>query len=212
MTTPPAPALRSRLQPLVARWRTLPRTAHWAIIAALAIGAYFGIVEPVLNYTNKLDAAADLAELKLREYDRQEASRAEALDRIAIGSAAFGEVQIPAKDPNLVSRISDQIAAILNDHGVVEWNVQTLRGSPVGRTILPALYRPDTEELQRIVFTVTLTDRTATVLSVITELERIPEITAISSAQLRRAEKGKDRISATLNPEVWVIVPREASR
>jgi len=210
--TTDTPKARSGLAPLVARWRSLPRVARWVILAGLGIGAYYGIVEPVLDMTNKADAAADLAALQLREYDKQEASRAEAQARIAIGSTSFGEVALPTKDANLVSRISDQIAAILNDHGVTEWNVQTLRGSPLGRAVLPSLFRPDTEELQRVVFTVTLSDRTATVLSVIADLERIPGIAAISSAQLRRTEKGKDRIAATLSPEVWVIVPREASR
>lgn len=207
MTTAPA-----QTHPVMARWRALPRSAKWGAMGLGFLLAYFVIVDPLLAFTNKLDAAADVAQIQLREYDRQEASRAEALDRIAIGSAAFGSVEIPAKDSSRVTKVSDQIGAILNDHGVKEWNVQTARGSPLGRALLPALYRPDSEELQKVTFTVTLTDRQATVLSVIAELERIPEIAAINSVQLRRAEKGKDRISATLSPEVWIIVPREASR
>lgn len=207
MTTEPV-----RTHPAIARWQALPRTAKWAIFAAIGMGLYFGVVELALDQTNKLDSAADLAALKLREYERQEASRAEALDRIAVGSAAFGSVQVPAKDSTRVTKVSDQIGTILTDHGVTEWNVQTARGSPLGRALLPSLYRPDVEELQKVVFTVTLTDRQATVLAVIADLERIPEIAAINTATLRRAEKGKDRISATLSPEVWVVVPREASR
>jgi hypothetical protein len=196
----------------LARWKSLPRAAKWAVYGGLFVAAYFAVVQPVLDKTNALSAAADLAALQLRQYDTQEASRAEALARIAMGASAFGPVTLPAKDPTRVSSVSDAIARVLGDRGVVEWNVQTQRSSALGRGVLPGLIKPDTEELQRVVFTVTLTDRTATVLGVIADLERMPEIATIGQVQLRRAEKGKDRISATITPEVWVIVSREGAR
>ena len=200
------------LERLRDRWRTLPRAAKWLVYGGVFVGGFFAVILPILDATNALTARADLAALQLRQYDTQEASRAEAISRIALGTSAFGPVGVPAKDPALMTRVSDAIATILGERGVTEWNVQTQRGTPLGRAVLPGLYKPETEELQKVVFNVTLTDRTATVLGVIADLEQVPEITAIGQTTLRRADKGKDRIAATLTPEVWVIVPRENAR
>ena len=197
---------------LRARWRALPRAARWGIFAAAGIGAYFLIVEPLMESTASLSAKADNAARQLREYDRQKAARTEALAQIALGASAFGEVAVPSKDSRLVNQVQNQITRLLGDHGVTEYNLQQLRGNALGRGVLTGLIKPEAEELQRVQITVTLTDKTSTVLSVIADLERIPEISAFGQTQLRRLDKTKDRVQATVTPEVWVVVSREGAR
>ncbi len=197
---------------LAERWKGLPRAARWLLIAGVAIGGYLGVVDPLLASRQASAFAADRAARKLEDYARQSGRWEEAKRQIEFGARQFGEVRLPGSGRGMEAEASNRIRAALADRGIAEWDIQTARGVPLARGIPSELEGGEGEELQKVTFTVRLTDEPDVVAEVIAEIERMPEVTTIGQVQLRRLSGDEAMVQATLTPETWVLARREDRR
>jgi hypothetical protein len=194
------------------RWKALPRAAKWAIAASVIGGAYLGVIDPLLAARQASVFAGDRAARKLEDYTRRSSQFAEAKSKIEFGTKQFGDVALPASGRGAESVASNKIRAALADRGVSQWDIQTARGVQLARDVSEALAPGEGEELQKIVFTVNLTDEPDVVAEVIAEIEGMPEVTMIGAVSLRRLNNQENHVQATLSPETWVVVRREERR
>ena len=197
---------------LADRWRGLPRATQWLIIAGVGVGAYLGVIDPLLATRQASVFAADRAARKLEDYSRRSSQFEAAKRQIEFGTDQFGEVAPPSSARGAESIASNRIRAALSDRSVAEWDIQTARGVPLRGGAFDALATGEGEELQKVVFTVNLTDTPDVVAEVIAEIEAMPEVTTIGQVQLRKLNGTERHVQAMLTPETWVIVRREDGR
>jgi len=195
---------------LAQRWSKLPRAARWLVVFGLLVGFYFGVVEPLLTETAEANARADRAAGELEAFREQADSLEGAETTIKIGLTNFGLVEMPDAR---ATDASDRIDAVLRKCDVEDWSFQQQRGVPLGRDAAPGLVEdPDAEEVQRVVFNIQLTARADVVIDVIADLERSPELTAVGQIVLRRTDEERALVQANIQPETWIIVPKEGQR
>ncbi len=209
---------------LLDRWNSLSRAMRWAIAAAAVVGIYLGVVEPAIDYTNKLVGQADQAEAKLKNLSGQAALQNEAVAKLQRASRGMGRVTPPEllltsdqrrraeEEGNApltaAQRISDAqstINSVLDDLGARSIRISAGNRQSISSRDLPG-FEANRGELQRAVFDVSFTATPERVAEVITELERTPGITTLGEITLRRVDNGGARlVQAELAPEVWVV-------
>lgn len=193
------------------RWRGLPRSMRWLVLAGAVVVGYLGVVDPMLAARQEANVSADRSAARLQEFARQSNRLQGAGAEIARGTSRFGAVGVPGRDSGTVSAASRKIREALTDRGIEEWNIQTQRASELPR-VLEDLLEDESDELQRVTFNVTLTDEPEVVVAVLSEIERMPEVTTIGRLEIRRASGEEGRVTATLYPETWTIVRRGEGR
>jgi hypothetical protein len=198
---------------LLQMFRSLPRAAQWGILAAVVFGGYFLVVEPILDITNRHDAAADAIEINLRRTG--ELSGEDSDDGRLLVSALknFGRPHLPnAREtrPEAIQRVVDEI---LEDHGV-ETRTKNERNTTLTGDRARAIAGED--RLERFIVEVSFEADQATVAKIIADLEQSPVVSAVSRVKIDRtvvssrntdgAEAASGRVRATINAESWVLV------
>lgn len=197
---------------LITRYKAFPRSMRWLIVFAVFAGVYFVVIEPALNMMTEWNNAADRAAIALRRYEEQATARDAADTRIAIGVTRLGDVAMPNALRDRSNVLYTKIGSILDKHGVVRPSITQGRPIPLGKGVLAELVGAN-EEVQRLTFDVKLEGDPDTILKVIADLERTPEVTTLGTLQLRRTGKDDERkLQATLTPEAWVIAERGGRR
>lgn len=197
---------------VVARFRALPRAARWGLLFVAFVVAYFGVVEPVMDLTAKMNAAADRAGSRLATYSQQAKARRDQSNKIDLGVKRFGDVRLPDKDPKRSNEVFTKISDTLKARNISKPSITQNRGVSLGKDVLQELLEPN-QEVQRLVFELKLEGSPEDVAGVIADLERIPEVTSIGQVVLRRLGKEEERkLQATITPEVWIIAERGGRR
>jgi hypothetical protein len=197
---------------IVARFRSLPRAARWGLLFAAFVVAYFGVVEPVIDLTARLDAAADRAGSRLSTYSQQAEARKAQSDKLTLGVKRFGDVRLPDTDSKRANEVFSKISETLKARNISKPSITQNRGVPLGKDTLQGLLEPN-QEVQRLVFELKLEGSLEDVAGVIADLEKIPEVTSIGQVVLRRMGKEEERkLQATVTPEVWIIAERGGRR
>lgn len=197
---------------IVSKFKSLPRAARWGIGFVAFVVAYFGIVEPVIDLTSKLNAAADRDGSRLAAYSAQAQAREDQSNSLQIGLKRFGDVALPTTDTNRSNQVFTKISNTLKERNIAKPSITQSRGVSLGKDALLELLSPN-QEVQRLAFEIKLEGSPEDVAGVIADLERIPEITTISQVVVRRLGKEEDRkLQATITPEVWVIAERGGRR
>jgi hypothetical protein len=200
---------------LIAQFRALPRAARWALAATLAILAYFVVVEPTLDATNRLTARNDQLAAGLKQEAALKAADSPQGRAIADGQRSFGQPLLPtdkAATPDAIHRVVD---AVLTRHGVTK-RTKNERQIPIQGDNLTALLGPDAQRLtvDRLVLDVTFEATPETVAAIVAELEQAKEITAVARVEMRKAEAGRGAaaepapgrfVKATISPESWIV-------
>ncbi len=195
------------------RWMALPRAMKWAVLAGIGIFAYFLAVEPMLGLYERAVARgnADLVQLERLQARERELTQAQTL--IALGVTRYGDAALRTEVDS--GSVYQRLDSIFEAHGVRGYTIDSPRREQLEREIVSAIERVDPEaDPQRQVFTVRFTASPEEVYRVLADLETAPEITAISSVNLRRRDVGSDgarQLEAVLTPEVW-YVPRKVVR
>ena len=197
---------------IISRFRSLPRAARWGLGFVVFVVAYFGAVEPVIDTTARLNAAADRADSRLATYSAQAKAREAQSDKLLIGVKRFGDARLPDSDPKRSNEVFTKISDTLKTRNISKPSITQNRGVSLGKDVLLDLLGP-TQEVQRLVFELKLEGSPEDVIGVIADLERIPEVTTIGQVVLRRMGKEEDRkLQATITPEVWIIAERGGRR
>lgn len=195
---------------LLVWFHSLPRAARWGVTAALGVGVYFGVVEPLVDLTNRLNAEADVARLTIDRAVEQAARRKDADSTTSLSVSRFGQVELPAEF-QVVSRDLDRaIDSAFEGREVSGKRTSKRRPAPLGRDAMAGAL-PAGREVQRISAEMTFEASQETVAKVLADLERSPIITQVSDINLRLIPD-KKRVQATLVPEAWVFADKGGRR
>jgi hypothetical protein len=198
---------------LIQKFRALPRAAQWGTLAAIVFGGYFLIIEPVLDITNRHDAAADAIETNLRRTGEL-ASEDSDDGRVLVSALRnFGSPHLPNAPetrPESIQRVVDEI---LEDHGV-ETRTKNERNSPLTGDRARAVAADG--RIERYIVVVSFEADQATVAKIIADLEQSPVVSAVSSVKIDRTAVGSryaedaaaatGKVRATINAESWVLI------
>lgn len=191
----------------------LPRAARWAVLAAVVFGAYFLVVEPLLDLTNRHAAAADAIESNLRRAGELSSDDSDTGRIIATGIRAFGRPKLPTDPsarPEVIHRVVDDVLEL---HGV-ENRTKTERSSTLTGERARAL--AEGGRIERYIVEVSFDAPQEAVAGIIADLERSPEISAVSRVKIDRTavggrwgEESADEhgmVRATIAAETWVFI------
>lgn len=191
-------------------YRAMPRAVRWGVLFALGLGVYFGAVEPIIGFTQGIFDQADRNHYSIQDAVKRAEQREAADSQMATGVARFGEVHLPAEQSARSKELTDRIDAVMKSRGVSDWRLSTRRPTPLGRDVLSTVLSP-TQEVQRLVFEVTIEGPPDVVMGVLGDLEKSPEVVSIGEVTLRTIED-KKRVNAVLLPETWIIAEKGARR
>ncbi len=182
---------------------------RWAILFAAALGLYLLVVEPMLEHAAARSVAAERAAERLEEVRRQSGAIQEAEATIAMGVARFGGVLMPEAGSGRDRVVSEKIRRILADRGVRDSRISQQRGTELKGPAVQEMVGGDRYRVERVVFSVEVTDEAATVMGVLADVERLPEVAAIGEVTLRKVSRDEDRVQLVMSPEAWVLRERD---
>ncbi|GAB4543789.1 MAG: hypothetical protein Tsb0013_00290 [Phycisphaerales bacterium] len=195
------------MQGLLARWKRLSRAVQWSILALIGLGIFYAVVDPVTRWANDMNVIANDNAEKLARLQEQASKRSEATGVLRRNARVFGDVLPPGPLDERVQTASQRIDAILRGNNAGDLDFSTRSPVALGTRVLPGyVENPDNFELQRVTFDVSFTGTPETVVDILAQLERIPEITLIADLNLKRIDsRGARLVQADLAPEVWGI-------
>lgn len=193
---------------LVSRFKSLPRAARWLLLfLGLIVLPYFAVIEPALNLSADLASRADLLQASLRR-SADRAARAESAGQsMALGQARFGGVKFPG-DARQVEALSARIQEVIDTHKPSNWSQKTQQPALLGRDTMAGVLA-EGEQVQRVQVRLEFEATQTVTMNIIADLERAPEVYAISNVKLRRLEKdGRKIVAASLVLETWFVAAK----
>lgn len=189
---------------LLTRWNALPRAARWMILLLLALGAYFGVVEPALDWRARAALRADALEAGLRRGAERAAQDAAATSAIALAASRFGQPLPPAGEERLRA-LNDRVESIFRSASVTGLTIRSRTPSTLARDTSAGLAPPG-RQVQRIVLDIEFEAAPETAAEIIAALERAPEVAAVGRITMRRIDRDTSRrVAVSIAPEAWVI-------
>lgn len=190
---------------LLARLSTLPRVVRWALLAALALVAYFAVVEPVLDLTNTYNSRADKREAELRTYANQRTQRQAAENTIVLGVSRYGNVTPPGPAAARSQAFNMLITKVLDEQGISDPSVNT-KDQPMQGGPLTAVAAAD-ERLERLVSDIKFDGTPEQIMGVIAALEKSSDVSVISRVQISpgSADKSERLLKASIAVEAWQV-------
>ncbi len=187
-------------------YRGLPRAGRWGLCALAGLLAYFAVVEPVVDKTSTLNSRAQ--------------SRARAIAEVRSGGAAaaadlglrqFGVVEPPGDPRERAVAFDRRVLEVLDRHTVAR-HTSTTRTVPMTPGPLLTALATTNQKVDRRIREIQFEATPETLAAVIADLERSPEVAAVSRVQIRKSEEGGRTLRATVSAEAWTLVRKGASR
>ncbi len=189
---------------IIDKIKSLPRAARWGLIALVAFGVYFLVVERVLDRINAAGSKADdrIGALLSLSHDPSQTSD------IDLGIRKFGVVALPGEAAARSVAFNRRVVEVLAKHKIKNSSTSG-RTMPMAAGPLKDAYGEERVErlVQEIQFDATPEDISA----VIADLESSPEVAAVSRIQIRRGSKEDTAarlLKATIGVEAWVLGKR----
>jgi hypothetical protein len=193
---------------LLASIRAMPRALQWGLAAVIGLIVYFAAVEPALEARAGLAGEADRkadALLALAHGTRES-------DEIALGIRRFGSVAPPGDPRERADAFNRRVNDILDTHKVTD-RTGTTRTIPLAQGPLSSALEAGGQRVDRVVRELQFEASPETLAAVVAELERSPEVAAISKVQARKADEESGRVLRTiLTVEAWVLARKGAAR
>lgn len=191
---------------MVHKFKALPRMVKWVIAAGVILIAYFAVFEPVLGIGAKWRTRAAALESALAR-DHELASDDGDGRMIQQGQKIFGRPQMPGVKETTPESLYRLVNSILEAHGVTERSISE-RSVPLTGDQAQAL---GVGTITRLILDVSFETDSVTVVSIISELERSKEVSAIGRVKIDKsalrsgsgADDGNDLVRATIAPEAW---------
>lgn len=196
---------------LLARFRELPRALQWAMYGLLAMGAYFGVVEPLLDRTGEMGGRASALEASLRTYAASKGKLDAAVSTTKGGERVFGEIALPAELSKRSTEFSSAIDEIMRRHSIQ--NVTSgSRNTVLEKGPLVEYFRAGNQQrVEKLVKDLTFLATPEQFAAALADLEREPLVTTISRVGVRQTD-GQDRFNRMLRvniaAESWVVVKK----
>ncbi len=191
---------------LLETYRSLPRAARWGVAAVGAVLGYFVVVEPVVDTTLSLNARADARAEAIREVRIEGAS-----ESTALGLRMHGQVDLPGDARERAVAFDRRVLAVLESHAVKD-HTSTTRTVPLTTGPLLAALAPTNQRVERRIREVQFEASPEALSGVLADLERTPEVAAVSRVQIRKGDDGGRAIRATVAVETWVLTKKGTSR
>lgn len=181
----------------------LPRSGRWLLWAAIGIGAYFVLVEPVVDATVSASERANAMAARIRAVRAMGEQAKEDEQIIAIGSRLHGPIEPPGPRSERATALNRAVDGALREAGVSGARTQTteqnLADGPATR------YYGGRSSLVKLVSTVSFDASPEAFSQVLGSLEADPDVAAVTRVVVRRAEDGSRQVSATLTVEAWAL-------
>lgn len=184
--------------------RDLPRMWKWIIAAAVLALAYLGVINPVLSRIESLQAKADAMQRAIAR-DRELGTINGDGWTIESGQAAFGKPNRPGDGVVTPESFTRVVNAVLSSHGVFDRSISE-SSVPLSGDTAAAL---DVGEIKRLILQVSFEADAETVIGVLADLEKRPEVAAVSrvrleSAAIRNLDADEHAVRATISTEGWI--------
>lgn len=181
----------------------LPRSVRWLVLAGLGIGAYFLIVEPVIDSTVEANGNADAMAARIQAVNAMGQRARGHQQVIAVGSRLHGEVELPGPRSERATALNRAVDRALRDAGVSGARTQTteqnLADGPATQ------YFGGRGSLVKLVSTLSFDASPEAFSMVLGALEANSDVSAVTRVIVRRADDGSRQVSATLTVEAWAL-------
>ncbi len=197
-----APSLWSRV-------RALPFVVKCALGAVLVAGAYFGVVEPVLEKSGEMGGKASALEASLETYAQSKAKLDAAADAVKLGERQFGVLAVPEDPSKRSTEFSSAVDEVMKKHSI-DGVTSSNRNTPVDKGPLVTQLAA-TNRVEKIVKDLTFLATPEQLAGALSDLEKEPLVTSISRVSARQSD-GQERFDRKLRcsvvVETWVIVKK----
>jgi hypothetical protein len=195
---------------LLARYHALPRTMRWLLWTAAVLVLYFAVIEPYV-ITKPAALRAKAGETETRLVSLQKEAESGQAHVVANAIARFGPIDPPSNEPERATLLFNRkVAETLEKHGIKKYTSPN-RSTNMERGPLVRAVSSD-ERVERRIADIQFDASPEEITGILADLERSPEITAVSKIQLRRADGGGRTLHATLTAEAWVITRKKTAR
>lgn len=190
-------------------WRGTSPVIRWSLVAGVTIlGGYFALT-PVWNKIASLDRRGDMLESALNR--REGFATDKSIDGAVIAGTLekLGAPSMPGKlKAAAFARVVD---GVLSRNKVEDRNV-TERKVRLAREATDTLAMGN---IDRLILEVTFEATPETVAAILSELEKAPEVAAVSRVRIDKSvlrDEGAQLVRATITPEAWVLASDTSDR
>jgi hypothetical protein len=193
---------------LSSAFSALPRAGRWAVAGSLVLIAYFAAVEPGLETLNRLSVSADKRRLELAAFSTDQRTGDDTAAAVALGISRYGEVAMPGDEETRIDAFNRRIADVLSRHGVKDQKATARRASLPKGPLLSALGAG--AAITRHTSDLTFEATPEQISGIIADLEKTPEVAAVSRVQLRRVDEQERArlLRANISVETWFTARR----
>ncbi len=185
---------------LLALYHRLPRAGRWLVWGLSMVLGYFLVAEPAVDRYNRLSLRADERATALAALNRPDPASEQA---IALARRRFGAVALPGEPGTRVPVLNEKIREVLEGQGVRDYTKSSKTAQLTVGPLVNAL--PRERRIVRLVQEVEFTGTPEQVAAIVADLERVPEVAAVSRVTIRRApeDAGPRMVQAIIAAEAW---------
>ena len=189
---------------LLTTFKQMPRAGQWTTLALVGLVAYFAVIEPTVEKIGKLGGRAESRRAELVAFEKEQQTGDNARSRVALGVSRYGEVLWPGDPESREAAFNRKIAEVLSRHGIKDQRATTRSSSLSKGPLLEAMGQG--AAVSRQISDLQFEATPEQVSGIVADLERTPEVAAVSRVQLRRVDE-QDRarlLRANISVETWV--------
>lgn len=180
---------------IIAQYESLPRAGKWLIIFLGVLIAYFAIVEPVMNLTDRFNNEADKAAIAIDRYADTDSDDA---GIIRTGQQRWGAVSPPGRDESAVLDAKVDITKVLEKYNLTRQVNITQRQSQKVRTDRANANVSYTRGPIEIKFTA----KPHIATEVLAQIEALPSVAQVAQVRLRKLTD-RPEVEATFVADAW---------
>lgn len=190
---------------LLARFRALPVAGRWIVALIVILVLYIGVMDPVLTKAESLRSRAATLETALSR-ERELASSDEGDGaKVQTAQSTFGRPRLPGDSRTTPEALYRLVNTILESHGVFDRNVN----EKTVRMTSDQVVALGVGGIDRLILEVSFEADPAVVFEILSDLERSPDVAAVSRIKIDksslRSDRDSDLVRATLAPEAWLV-------
>jgi hypothetical protein len=197
-------ARRDLAQEAVDRFEALPRVGKWIALAAIGAGVllfFREVIGPRVEQLNtRADRTASLLEASARRANDLPSTIA---DRVVV----YGPNSVPGREAAVKEKFANSVADILGKRGISQYGFDVRSSQSLAGNILPMVAAELSGTMRRTIAELKFEASGETVNGVISDLERSPEVDAITDLRLSYSSKTR-RVSAAVTIERWGVSPQ----
>lgn len=189
-----------------ARYRKLPRTGRWGFWFAVVLIAYFGVIEPAVNWSVEKAHAAEKLEKSLAARTKLGADSGASNDVLQRSIVAFGAPKTPRNNlPDPMGYLSQKTADIAQKHEITVKRRTRRNNTPIVN------FDWNGAKLERVTLELVVECDTDKFMAMLKDLESSPDITDITSVKMNKLSEPGVSLSdstlmqITLVPEMWIV-------